>query len=55
MAKMQPHKIKTISEYHQLMGLPRLEHPLISMINFESIKHMLCNEAKGLVFDFYSI
>lgn len=55
MANMQPHRIKTISEYHQVMGLPKPEHPLISVINFESIKHLPSNRPISLVFDFYSI
>ncbi len=40
MANNQPRRIKTISEYHQIMGLPKPEHPLISVIDFESIKHL---------------
>jgi len=52
---MQPNRIKTISEYHQVMGLPKPEHPLISVINFESIKSMPYAGATSIVFDFYSI
>ena len=55
MANMQPRRIKTISEYHQVMGLPKPEHPLISVINFESIKLLPSNGPISLVFDFYSI
>ena len=55
MTTMQLHRIKTISEYHKLMGLPKPEHPLISVINFESIKRMPYHESISLVFDFYSI
>jgi AraC family transcriptional activator of pobA len=55
MTNMQLHRIKTISEYHRLMGLPKPEHPLISVINFESIKQLPHNESISLVFDFYSI
>src|ERR1019366_8213333 len=55
MANIQPHRIKTISEYHQLMGLPKPEHPLISVINFESIKYLPYDESISLVFNFYSI
>jgi AraC family transcriptional activator of pobA len=51
----QPYRIKTISEYHLGMGLPKPEHPLISVINFESIKHLPGNKPISLVFDFYSI
>lgn len=52
---MQPRRIKTISQYHEAMGLPKPEHPLISVINLETIED---NPHKGpinLVFDFYSI
>jgi AraC family transcriptional activator of pobA len=55
MKNMQPHRIKTISQYHQVMGLPKPEHPLISVINLESIKHSSGNAPISLVFDFYSI
>ncbi|SDT62247.1 transcriptional regulator, AraC family [Mucilaginibacter mallensis] len=52
---MQPRRIKTISEYHKVMGLPKPEHPLISVINFESIKSLPYAGAANMVFDFYSI
>ena len=52
---MQPLRIKTISQYHQVMGLPKPEHPLISVINLEAINHPQSDEAISLVFDFYSI
>jgi len=55
MANTQLHRIKTISEYHQFMGLPKPEHPLISVINFESIKHLPAGRSINIVFDFYSI
>jgi len=55
MASIQPHRIKTISEYHQVMGLPKPEHPLISVINFESITQLPYTESISLVFNFYSI
>jgi|SRR5450432_52168 AraC family transcriptional activator of pobA len=48
-------RIKTISQYHQVMGLPKPEHPLISVINLEFIKPWYGNEPVSLVFDFYSI
>jgi AraC family transcriptional activator of pobA len=55
MASMQPLRIKTISEYHRVMGLPKPEHPLISVINLETVKYMTGDEPMTLVFDFYSI
>lgn len=55
MANTTPLRVKTISDYHRLMGLPKPEHPLISVINFESIKQLPYKESISLVFDFYSI
>jgi AraC family transcriptional activator of pobA len=55
MTNKQPHRIKTISEYHRLMGLPKPEHPLITVVNFESIKRLPDARSISLVFDFYSI
>jgi AraC-like DNA-binding protein len=55
MANIQPCRIKTISEYHRVMGLPKPEHPLISVINFDSIKHLPYDKPVSLVFNFYSI
>jgi AraC family transcriptional regulator, transcriptional activator of pobA len=47
--------IKTISQYHQLMGLSKPEHPLISVVNLESITQFPFEKSVSLVFDFYSI
>lgn len=33
-----PRHIRTITEYHRLMELPKPEHPLISVVRFEDIK-----------------
>ncbi len=55
MASTQPIRIKTITEYHRLTGLPKPEHPLISVINIESIKQPPMDGPFSLFFDFYSI
>jgi len=55
MTDMQPHRLKTISEYHKFMALPKPEHPLISVINFEDIKRMPEDGPKNLIHNFYSI
>jgi len=52
---MKPHRLKTISEYHQFRSLPKPEHPLVSLINFESIKQIRDDEPKSIVQDFYAI
>lgn len=48
-------KIKTITEYHQLRGLPKPEHPLISVINCETLKRLPGDQSQSLTQDFYSI
>ena len=55
MAAAEPHRIKTISELHRLMGLPRPEHPLISLINLETLKRPPGKRPGSMVFDFYSV
>ncbi len=55
MKNIQPHRIKTISEFHKLRGLPKPEHPLISVIKLEPAKRLPDTEPESLVFDFYSI
>ena len=55
MANTQPRRFKTISEFHQFRDLPKPEHPLISVVNFEHMKQLRYNEPVSLMFDFYSI
>jgi AraC family transcriptional activator of pobA len=55
MNNKQPTRIKTISEFHRLRGLPKPEHPLISVINVESLERLPSNEPESFVFYFYSI
>jgi len=55
MANAQPLRIKSITEYHRVMGLPKPEHPLISVIDLGTLPYLPGNEPISLVFDFYSI
>lgn len=50
----QPIRFKTISEFHQFRGLPKPEHPLISVIDVSLMQQLPANEA-GIVKDFYSM
>lgn len=52
MKKENLKKIRTISEFHQLMDVPRPEHPLISVVNFEEIA---LQGDGAFVFEFYAI
>jgi len=53
MANQQPHRFKTISEFHLHRGLPKPEHPLISVINLELLTAH--TGEVSWVKDFYSI
>lgn len=55
MAAIPPYRIKTITEYHRILGLPKPEHPLVSIINMGSFKPVELTEPISLIFDFYSI
>ena len=46
---------KTISEFHQFRNLPKPQHPLISVINVETVTHLRSDEPMNLKLDFYSI
>jgi AraC family transcriptional activator of pobA len=52
---MKIQRIKSISEYHRLRGLPKPQHPLISLIDFESLQYFTDNNHISWVLDFYSI
>jgi AraC family transcriptional activator of pobA len=54
MASTQIHHFKTITEYHKFRGLPKPEHPLISVINLADVHHMPEGE-NSILMDFYSI
>jgi len=55
MKNIQPHSVKTISEYHKLMEIPLPEHPLISVIPFELIRCSPGADPKHIVIGYYSI
>ena len=55
MANQQPLRFKTISEFHDFRDLPKPEHPLVSVYNFEDLKYLNNEEPKSLMLDFYSI
>jgi len=55
MTTTTPIRIKTIAEFHRLRGLPKPEHPLISVVNLETVDSSECNDSASLILDFYSI
>jgi len=55
MAHTKPHRIKTISEFHKLRGLPKPEHPLISVATTDDFTELPDQITMNVVFDFYFI
>jgi AraC family transcriptional activator of pobA len=55
MEQNQTVRIKTISEFHQLRGLPKPDHPLISIVDYASIKRPPGISEVNWIFDFYQI
>jgi AraC-like DNA-binding protein len=51
MSTTTPYRIKTISEFHRLRGLPQPEHPLISVVDYA----LMAPVEGSAVFDYYSI
>ncbi len=50
-----PVHIKTITDYHSLVNLPKPEHPLVSVIRFEDIRYTPKQSHDAIVNGFYSI
>jgi len=48
-------RVKTISDFHRLRGLPHPEHPLISVVSYTDIKHPSEISEISWIFDFYQI
>jgi AraC family transcriptional activator of pobA len=55
MSATEPQRIKTIGEYHYLAGLPRPEHPLISVVNMADIRWAATDPPVSRTVDFYTI
>lgn len=51
----KPQRIKSISDFHRLRGLPKPEHPLISVITADGFTHLSEHDSMNAVFDFYFI
>jgi AraC-like DNA-binding protein len=47
--------IKSITAYHRFRGLPKPEHPLISLVDYAQVQFPEDNQAVNIVMDFYSI
>lgn len=51
----QPLRFKTITEYHRAAGLPKPQHPLISLVHMDLVKPLTEKGSYSLIYDFYSI
>jgi len=52
---MEIKRLKSITEYHRWVGLPKPEHPLISLIDYSQVQHQSDSNSINIVMDFYSI
>lgn len=55
MENKKPKNIKSISEFHKMLGAPPPAHPLISIIDYSSISFHNENAEQSVVFDGYAI
>ncbi|MBD2767179.1 helix-turn-helix transcriptional regulator [Hymenobacter sp. BT664] len=55
MKKEQPRPVETITAFHQLRGLPKPAHPLISVVSFDDMCYAADGSPATLVHNFYSI
>lgn len=51
----QTFRFKTITEYHRATGLPKPEHPLISVVRMSDLKMPLAQGPFNMIFEFYCI
>lgn len=55
MKNKQLRRINTVSEFHRVRGLPKPEHPLISLVDYRQIRHSPENNRISWVQSFYTI
>lgn len=55
MANQKPVSIKTISEFHRYNGLPKPEHPLISIVDYAKLIRPDDEASAALMFGYYTI
>jgi len=55
MANQKPISVKTISEFHQYNGLPKPEHPLISIVDYAKLNRQNDENSTALIFGYYTI
>ncbi len=53
MANTKPYRIKSITEIHRLMGLPKPHHPLIGMVDLSNLENV--SDINAVMFDLYVV
>lgn len=49
------HRFNSISEFHKLSGLPKPEHPLVSLVDYGKVDYQTDNDEISWVQNFYSV
>lgn len=52
---MKVRRLKSVSEFHELRGLPKPEHPLISVVDYSQIYVAPTDDIESLTFNYYTI
>ena len=55
MGNTNPLRVKSITEFHRLWGLPQPEHPLISVVDYSTVNPLPADYPAGVIFECYSI
>lgn len=50
-----PHTIHSISEMHELLKIPKPDHPLVSYVNLNQISCQFDDNYKTVIYDFYTV
>ena len=55
MGEFKPYRIDSISSFHEIIGLPRPEHPLISVVDLKDVKRTTDEMPVSRILGFYTI
>jgi AraC-like DNA-binding protein len=55
MAGIQQYHIRSVTDYHRVLGLPKPKHPLVSVINVGAFTPAVADQPISIIFDFYCI
>ncbi|MFY7786768.1 MAG: AraC family transcriptional regulator, partial [Thermoflexibacteraceae bacterium] len=53
--RVKPTIINSVSELHRLIGLPKPHHPLVSLINLDTVPNTDSSTTHHLILNFYSV